>query len=111
MGHAFEKAAGITQNDVEPDKKRFFLQSQRLIKLYNDEIKLGKNIFWHRRDKLLLTPMYPLLGFPNYNMDGYEKFMKQKINPIKHSLTKKFITLKSIDNFIPVKQIIDKQSK
>jgi hypothetical protein len=28
----------------------------------------------------LITPLYPLLGFPNTALDGYDQFINRKLN-------------------------------
>ena len=61
-------------------KPRYFKQPERIVKLYNAEIELGKNIFFKKREQSLITPLYPLLGFPDANLDGYDQFMNQKLN-------------------------------
>jgi hypothetical protein len=61
-------------------KPRFFKQPERIVKLYNAELTLGKSIFAKKREQSLITPLYPLLGFPNTALDGYDQFINRKLN-------------------------------
>jgi hypothetical protein len=56
-------------------KPRWFKQPERIVRLYNAETALGKSIFAKKREQNQITPLYPLLGFPNNTLDGFEKFM------------------------------------